>query len=55
MKTSTIIGLASTLFRNRKLRLLGVGLQFGYLSYKFVKSRKQKTLQNTGTDQESRR
>ncbi|KKM20426.1 hypothetical protein LCGC14_1645570 [marine sediment metagenome] len=42
MKTSTLIGLGSTLFRSRKFKMIAVGLQFAYLGYKFVKNKKRK-------------
>jgi len=42
MKTSTIIGLASTLFRSRKFKILAVGAQLAYLSYKYIRNRNNK-------------
>lgn len=42
MKISTVIGLASTLFRSRKFKILAVGAQLAYLSYTYIKNRNQK-------------
>lgn len=41
MKVGTIIGLASTLVRKRKFKLVVVGLQFAYMGYRYVKNRKK--------------
>ena len=42
IKTSTLLGLGSTLFRSRKFKMIAVGIQFAYLGYKFVQKRNSK-------------
>jgi len=46
MKTSTAIGLASTLIRSRKFKIMAVGVQLMYMSYKYLKNRGQKRSKN---------
>jgi len=43
---SKLLGIAAALVRSRKFTLALVGAQFAYLSYEYLKSRKQKTLEN---------
>ena len=42
MKTRTALGLASTLVRGRKFKMIAVGLQFAYMGYRYFKNRKTK-------------
>lgn len=42
MKTRTVLGLASTLVRGRKFKMMAVGLQFAYMGYRYIKQRKRK-------------
>jgi len=46
MKTRTALGLASTLIRGRKFKMIAVGLQFAYMSYRYFKNRKRKRAKN---------
>ncbi|WP_262711081.1 hypothetical protein [Aggregatimonas sangjinii] len=41
MKAGTLIGLASTLVRKRKFKLVVVGLQFAYMGYRYLKNKKK--------------
>ena len=44
MKPTFLLGAASVLFRNRKAQVLLVGLQFGYLVYKLIQDKNEKSL-----------
>lgn len=46
MKTSTVIGLASTLFRSRKFKIIAVGAQLAYLSYKYLQNKSKKKVRS---------
>lgn len=41
MKTSTVIGLASTLFKSRKFKIIAVGAQLVFLGYNYLKNRRK--------------
>jgi len=42
MKTSTLIGMGSYLFRKKKIKLLMVGAQFALAAFKYLKKKKKK-------------
>lgn len=44
MKPTLLLGAASTIFRNRKAQIVLVGLQFGYLIYKLVQDKNEKSM-----------
>ncbi|CDF79548.1 hypothetical protein BN863_18360 [Formosa agariphila KMM 3901] len=46
MNPTTLIGAASTLFKNDKMKIAFVALQLGYLTYKFVQNKKELQHQN---------
>ncbi|MCM5661846.1 hypothetical protein [Galbibacter mesophilus] len=41
MKTSTLFGLASTVFGRRKYKIVFVGIQFAMLAYQMAQKRKK--------------
>ena len=43
MKPTSILGIASVLFRNRKAQVVLVGIQFGYLVYKLLEDRNERS------------
>ena len=44
MKPTFLIGAASLLFKSRKAQIILVGLQFGYLVYKLVQDKNEKSM-----------
>ena len=51
MKTRTVLGLASTLVRGRKFKMIAVGLQLAYMGFRYIKDKKRKDkrqLETTG-------
>ncbi|MFS4418257.1 hypothetical protein [Maribacter sp. 2307ULW6-5] len=44
MKPTIILGAASALMRSKRAKLLFLGLQFGYLTYRLVKEKRQKDM-----------
>lgn len=42
MKKTSLLGIAS-LFVGRKMKIVMVGAQFGYMGYKYLKNRKKKS------------
>ena len=42
MKTRTVLGLASTIVRGRKFKMMAVGLQLAYMGYTYYKDRSKK-------------
>ncbi len=42
MKVTPILSLAKMLVKGKKIQLLLIGAQFGYVGYKYLKSRKRK-------------
>lgn len=42
MKITPILGVVKMFVKGKKIKLLLVGAQFGYLGYKYLKSRKRK-------------
>ncbi|QLG46552.1 hypothetical protein [Costertonia aggregata] len=49
MKTRTILGLASTLVRGRKFKMMAVGLQLAYMGYRYFKDKKRKNQREAKT------
>jgi hypothetical protein len=43
MKPTFLLGVASTLVKNRKAQIVFVGLQFGYLIYKLLQDKDKKS------------
>ena len=41
MKTSNLLGLTSTFIRNGKWKIMVVGAQLAYLSYRYIQSRRK--------------
>lgn len=41
MKMTSALGVASTLFRSKKMKIVLVGLQLTYMGYKYYKSKKK--------------
>lgn len=49
MKPTILLGVASALMPNKKYKILFVGLQFGYLTYKLLQKQKRKSCNKTIT------
>ncbi|MBA6151422.1 hypothetical protein [Gelidibacter maritimus] len=43
MKPTLLLGAASTIFRSRKAQIVLVGIQFGYLIYKLVQDKNERS------------
>ena len=42
MKITPLIGMAKLFVKSKKIKLVLIGAQFGYMGYKYLKSRKRK-------------
>ncbi len=43
MKPTFLLGAASLFFKTRKAKVILVGIQFGYLAYKLLKNKNEKS------------
>lgn len=48
MKPTLLLGAASLFFRTRKAQVILVGLQFGYLAYKLIQDKNEKSVKKIG-------
>ncbi|WP_185967819.1 hypothetical protein [Formosa sediminum] len=46
MKPSTLLGAASAIMKNKKLKIAFVALQLGYLAYSYLDKRSEKKLES---------
>lgn len=47
MKVTPILSVAKMLVTGKKMKLILIGAQFGYLGYKYLKSRKRKGIKTS--------
>ena len=46
MKPTTLLGAASAIMKNRKLKIVFVALQLGYLAYSYLENKPEKKLES---------